>query len=135
VLYVELELDRDDHDKILHNKSIRAFCANTLTQSYTSLGMRRAAYGVWRRGRVRGLVPSAQRNYTDLAAPPSPIQPPIRITTLPNKIRVATDSGPGHFASVGLYVNTGSRFETGDELGASNFLDRMAFKVRAACKS
>jgi hypothetical protein len=127
----------DDHDSDLDEllyyitgASALAFCAHSYSVIYVPLGMRRAAYGVWRRGRGRGLAYSAQRNYTDLASPPSSIHPPVRITTLPNKIRVATDSGPGHFASVGLYVDTGSRFETGDSLGASNFLDRMAFKVR-----
>ncbi|KAI0077452.1 hypothetical protein K474DRAFT_1596058 [Panus rudis PR-1116 ss-1] len=55
--------------------------------------------------------------------------PSVRITTLPNKIRVATESTPGHFSSVGLYVDAGSRYETKDNTGVSHFLDRMAFKV------
>ncbi|KAG6817929.1 hypothetical protein H0H87_012397 [Tephrocybe sp. NHM501043] len=52
----------------------------------------------------------------------------VQITTLPNKIRVATDSTPGHFSSVGLYIDAGSRYETPETLGVSHFLDRMAFK-------
>lgn len=55
--------------------------------------------------------------------------PPLQITTLPNKIRVATESTPGHFSSVGLYVDAGSRYELPSTSGASHFLDRMAFKV------
>jgi hypothetical protein len=55
--------------------------------------------------------------------------PPVHITTLPNKIRVATESKPGHFSSVGLYIDAGSRYETPLTSGASHFLDRMAFKV------
>ncbi|KAI6153866.1 Metalloenzyme, LuxS/M16 peptidase-like protein [Pisolithus tinctorius] len=54
--------------------------------------------------------------------------PPLKITTLPNKIRVATESTPGHFASVGLYIDAGSRYEDPSTSGASHFLDRMAFK-------
>src|ERR1700730_3590019 len=54
---------------------------------------------------------------------------PTRITTLPNKIRVATESKPSHFSSVGLYVHGGSRYETPATLGASYFIDRLAFKV------
>ncbi|KAI6012432.1 Metalloenzyme, LuxS/M16 peptidase-like protein [Pisolithus orientalis] len=54
--------------------------------------------------------------------------PPLKITTLPNKIRVATESTPGHFASVGLYIDAGSRYEDSSTSGASHFLDRMAFK-------
>lgn len=59
------------------------------------------------------------------AAPSSPFQ----VTTLPNKIRVATESAPGHFSSVGLYIDAGSRYETPETSGVSHFLDRMAFKV------
>ncbi|KXN88857.1 Mitochondrial-processing peptidase subunit alpha [Leucoagaricus sp. SymC.cos] len=36
-------------------------------------------------------------------------EPAVKITTLPNKIRVATEATPGHFSSVGLYVDAGSR--------------------------
>ncbi|TFK41853.1 Metalloenzyme, LuxS/M16 peptidase-like protein [Crucibulum laeve] len=54
--------------------------------------------------------------------------PTVQITTLPNKIRVATESTPGHFSSVGLYIDAGSRYETPKTSGVSHFLDRMAFK-------
>ncbi|KAH7910929.1 Metalloenzyme, LuxS/M16 peptidase-like protein [Hygrophoropsis aurantiaca] len=53
----------------------------------------------------------------------------LQITTLPNKIRVATESTPGHFSSVGLYVDAGSRYENVSQTGVSHFLDRMAFKT------
>ncbi|KAG6910491.1 hypothetical protein DXG01_009910 [Tephrocybe rancida] len=56
--------------------------------------------------------------------------PNVQITTLLNKIRVASDSTPGHFSSVGLYIDAGSRYETPETAGVSHFLDRMAFKVR-----
>ncbi|EMD32563.1 hypothetical protein CERSUDRAFT_161496 [Gelatoporia subvermispora B] len=59
----------------------------------------------------------------------SDINPPVQITTLPNKIRVATESTPGHFSSVGLYVDAGCRYETPSSSGVSHFLDRMAFKT------
>lgn len=51
------------------------------------------------------------------------------MTTLPNKIRVATENTPGHFSCVGLYVDAGARYETPSSSGVSHFLDRMAFKV------
>lgn len=53
----------------------------------------------------------------------------LKVTTLPNKIRVATEHTPGHFAALGLYVDAGSRYETPATSGVSHFLDRMAFKV------
>ena len=62
-------------------------------------------------------------------SPPTSASPSIKITTLPNRIRVATEDVPGHFAGVGLYIDAGSRYETSDNSGVSHFLDRMAFKV------
>jgi hypothetical protein len=52
-----------------------------------------------------------------------------RITTLNNKIRVATETSPGYFASVGIYFDAGSRYETPETSGASHFLERLAYKV------
>jgi mitochondrial-processing peptidase subunit alpha len=59
-----------------------------------------------------------------------PLTPSVRVTTLPNKIRVATENTPGHFSAVGLYIDAGARYETLSNSGVSHFLDRMAFKVR-----
>ncbi|EIW86988.1 hypothetical protein CONPUDRAFT_86918 [Coniophora puteana RWD-64-598 SS2] len=64
-----------------------------------------------------------RRNYSQA------LQPPVQITTLPNKLRVATESTPGHFSSVGLYIDAGSRYEDATTSGVSHFLDRMAFKT------
>ena len=58
-------------------------------------------------------------------------EPTVKMTTLPNKIRVATENTPGHFSAVGLYVDAGARYESPSTLGVSHFLDRMAFKVRS----
>lgn len=57
------------------------------------------------------------------------VPPNVQITTLPNKIRVATDSTPAHFSSVGLFVDAGARYEIPETSGVSHFIDRMAFKV------
>ncbi|KAF8491990.1 mitochondrial processing peptidase [Russula emetica] len=58
-----------------------------------------------------------------------PLNPSVRVTTLPNKIRVATENTPGHFSCVGLYIDAGARYETPSSSGVSHFLDRMAFKT------
>lgn len=60
--------------------------------------------------------------------------PPIQITTLPNRIRVATEATPGHFSGVGLFVDAGSRYETPSTSGVSHFLDRLAFKASSGVK-
>ncbi|KIO26572.1 hypothetical protein M407DRAFT_243678 [Tulasnella calospora MUT 4182] len=54
---------------------------------------------------------------------------PVEITTLPNNIRVATEPTPGHFSSVGVYIDAGSRYENSKLTGCSHIMDRMAFKT------
>ncbi|KAG6900515.1 hypothetical protein C0993_009468 [Termitomyces sp. T159_Od127] len=71
----------------------------------------------------------ARKGRASLKRSLSTARPPnVQITTLPNRLRVATDSTPGHFSSVGLYVDAGSRYETPETAGVSHFIDRMAFK-------
>ncbi|KAF7729313.1 Mitochondrial-processing peptidase subunit alpha [Apophysomyces ossiformis] len=54
-----------------------------------------------------------------------------KVTTLPNGIRVASENTPGHFSSIGVYVDAGSRYETNRTRGVSHILDRLAFKSTA----
>ncbi|KAI8990623.1 LuxS/MPP-like metallohydrolase [Trametes punicea] len=87
-----------------------------------------------RRAALRALRSSAQRRQISQTVPTAKsafdaVDPLVRITTLPNGLRVATESTPGHFSSLGLYVDAGSRYETKMESGVSHFLDRMAFKT------
>lgn len=58
----------------------------------------------------------------------------VAIDKLANGVRVATDTTPGHFSAVGIYVDTGSRFErtwVPGESGVSHLIDRLAFKSTA----
>ncbi|KAH6584306.1 hypothetical protein BASA50_000267 [Batrachochytrium salamandrivorans] len=50
------------------------------------------------------------------------------ITQLSNGVRVATQESLGHFVSAGIYVDSGSKYESLENAGASHLLDRMAFK-------
>lgn len=84
------------------------------------LRMRRATASIIRSGRYTA------RRYSH-----NNFNPEIRITTLPNGLRVATESTPSHFTSVGLFIEAGSRFESPTTLGVSHFLDRLAFQVFA----
>lgn len=61
----------------------------------------------------------------------TPAPPPLEVTTLPNGVRVATDSSPGHFVAAGVYIDAGSRFESSRTRGAAHMIDRLGFKVRA----
>ncbi|EIW67445.1 hypothetical protein TREMEDRAFT_40551 [Tremella mesenterica DSM 1558] len=67
------------------------------------------------------------RNATSLSHTAQLAPPPV-ITTLPNKIKVVTESTPGHFHAVGVYVDAGSRYETSRQSGVSHLVDRLAFK-------
>ena len=56
----------------------------------------------------------------------------IRVTTLPNGFRIATDTMPGlESAYVGLWVGAGGRHETAQQNGIAHFLEHMAFKGTA----
>lgn len=57
--------------------------------------------------------------------------PPTRITTLSNGIRVATQTAPSsatHTASIGVWIDAGSRFEAPGTNGTAHFLEHMIFK-------
>lgn len=52
-----------------------------------------------------------------------------KITTLSNGVKIASESSPNPAASIGLYVNCGSIYETPITRGATHLLERMAFKT------
>ncbi len=52
-----------------------------------------------------------------------------QLTTLPNGLRIITEDMPSlHSATIGCWVDTGSRDENPDEAGASHFLEHLLFK-------
>ncbi|RMZ90352.1 hypothetical protein DV736_g2409, partial [Chaetothyriales sp. CBS 134916] len=92
--------------------------------------MRPAAVRVLRSGRVQsrlltGLPARSYATVTGLSKDRAELD---QITTLPNGIRVATESLPGAFSGVGVYVEAGSRFEDESLRGVSHIVDRLAFK-------
>lgn len=53
----------------------------------------------------------------------------IRLSTLPNGLRVITESMPGlGSTAIGVWIGAGSRHETAAENGIAHFLEHMAFK-------
>jgi predicted Zn-dependent peptidase len=52
----------------------------------------------------------------------------IEETVLPNGLRVITKQTPGAAATVGAFVNIGSRHETTQNAGVAHFLEHMAFQ-------
>lgn len=57
----------------------------------------------------------------------------IRVDTLPNGFRVATERMPGlASAAIGVWVDAGSRHERAEQNGIAHFLEHMAFKGTGA---
>ncbi|KAL8471699.1 hypothetical protein ACS0TY_029082 [Phlomoides rotata] len=55
--------------------------------------------------------------------------PITRVTTLPNGLRIATESTlASKTATVGVFIDAGSRFESDDTNGTAHFLEHMIFK-------
>ena len=54
--------------------------------------------------------------------------PATETSTLPNGLRVASQSGHGETATVGVWIDAGSRYETERNNGVAHFLEHMAFK-------
>merc|ERR1719379_1663414 len=57
-----------------------------------------------------------------------PAQAPTLVSELPNKLRVASESTGGETATLGMWIDTGSRYETDENNGVAHFLEHMAFK-------
>merc|ERR1719454_305624 len=60
-----------------------------------------------------------------------PAQPPTLVSTLPNQLRVASESTGGETATIGMWIDTGSRYESDANNGVAHFLEHMAFKGTA----
>merc|ERR1719313_1959079 len=50
------------------------------------------------------------------------------VSTLGNGLRIASEGGHGETATVGVWIDAGSRYETEKNNGAAHFLEHMAFK-------
>ncbi|KAJ1542713.1 Mitochondrial-processing peptidase subunit alpha, partial [Cladochytrium tenue] len=81
---------------------------------------------------LRQAPPSPRRSLSTPAAQAAPQKSlgafPTEITTLPNGVRVASQDAPGHFVTVGAYVDVGSRYETDETAGFCHMLDRLSYK-------
>merc|ERR1719238_2165339 len=57
-----------------------------------------------------------------------PAQQPTLVSTLPNQLRVASEGTGGETATLGMWIDTGSRYESDSSNGVAHFLEHMAFK-------
>lgn len=71
--------------------------------------------------------PSPLRTFATAA--PGRLGPFTQVTTLPNGLTVATEAHPtAQTATVGVWIDAGSRAETDKTNGTAHFLEHMAFK-------
>ena len=72
----------------------------------------------------------SHRPYATVSSNPPTADPTEldQITTLPNGLRIASESLPGHFSGIGVYIDAGSRYENDALRGVSHIIDRLAFK-------
>ncbi|GLC34134.1 hypothetical protein PLESTB_000841100 [Pleodorina starrii] len=55
--------------------------------------------------------------------------PPTQITVLDNGVRIISEASPGPTASLGMYINSGSIYETAQNSGCSALLECLGFKA------
>ncbi|ENN72490.1 hypothetical protein HUJ04_001113 [Dendroctonus ponderosae] len=73
----------------------------------------------------------ALRKASSAAAEPKQVSlnvPPTKVTTLSNGIRVATEDWGSQTATVGIWIDAGSRYENAKNNGVAHFMEHMAFK-------
>jgi processing peptidase subunit beta len=75
---------------------------------------------------MRGPLRQASRKFSSSLQ--ALTQQPTIVTSLPNKLRVASEATGGETATVGVWIDTGSRYETDANNGVAHFLEHMAFK-------
>ena len=75
------------------------------------------------------VVRQQARSSSALAFPDSVRNAPAtEVSTLANGLRVASEGGHGETATVGVFIDAGSRYETAQNNGSAHFLEHMAFK-------
>lgn len=55
--------------------------------------------------------------------------PETKVTTLENGMRIATEDNGSQTATVGLWIDAGSRWETPSNNGVAHFVEHMLFKA------
>lgn len=86
----------------------------------------------WFNGSYVKRFPPLSHPLPDIKLPPhlpDYVEPyPTKITTLPNGLRIASEYSPGPAACIGLFVDSGSIYESEQSMGITHLLERMAFK-------
>ncbi|KAI6690102.1 hypothetical protein NL676_026930 [Syzygium grande] len=86
----------------------------------------------WLTGESSSTLPPLEIPLAGITPPdaiPDYVEPSkTKITTLPNGVKIASETSTNPAASIGLYIDCGSVYETPITCGATHLLERMAFK-------
>ncbi|XP_058067471.1 mitochondrial-processing peptidase subunit alpha-like [Magnolia sinica] len=101
----------------------------------TSIAKRSSSGGFfsWITGERSNSLPPPDFSLSDIVLPPplpDYVEPgKTKITTLSNGVKIASEASVSPAASIGLYVDCGSVYETPVSVGATHLLEQMAFKT------
>ncbi|EPS62572.1 mitochondrial processing peptidase, partial [Genlisea aurea] len=106
---------------------VRSASTSAVTSTLSSSGL----FG-WLTGEKSSTLPPLDFPLRDVVLPPSLPDHvetgTTKITTLSNGLRIASEASQNPAASIGLYVDCGSIYETPYSYGVTHLLERMAFK-------
>ncbi|KAJ0745517.1 putative quinol--cytochrome-c reductase, Mitochondrial processing peptidase [Helianthus annuus] len=110
------------------NRALTRFASSSAVAAKSSSG----GLFSWFAGGSASTLPPLDFPLKGIELPPSlpdHVEPAkTKITTLSNGIKIASETSANPAASIGLYVNSGSIYETPVSFGATHLLERMAFK-------
>lgn len=91
--------------------------------------------GIIRPVAQRPLLKGLDRSIVSVAKEKLVDYPETKISTLPSGFRVATEDSHIGTATVGVWIDAGSRYENERNNGTAHFLEHMAFKVNPFIKT
>ncbi|PIM99064.1 Mitochondrial processing peptidase, alpha subunit [Handroanthus impetiginosus] len=110
------------------NRGLARYASTSAVATKSSSG----GFFSWLTGEKSSSLPPLEFPLEDVTLPPplpDYVEPgKTKITTLPNGLRIASETSANPAASIGLYVDCGSIYETPASYGAAHLLERMAFK-------
>lgn len=85
------------------------------------------------RSSSRRVLSASRRLFSTEGFPPYILNAPAtEVSPLSNGLRVASEGGHGETATVGVFIDAGSRIETPENNGVAHFLEHLTFKGTAA---
>ncbi|KAL6134546.1 hypothetical protein ACLB2K_066777 [Fragaria x ananassa] len=115
-------------------RSLKGRVGTTRYASVTAAATKPAVGGIfsWLTGDKSSALPHLETPLAGVNLPPplpDYVEPSkTKITKLSNGVRIASETSPSPAASIGVYINCGSIYETPVTSGASHLLERLAFK-------